>query len=139
MHYWVIGLIAGIGVVGGVMNVFIGDAGFHLPKTKDGVWQPGFLGVVVVGAIAAVGSWATLKAVDLIGPGATALPFGTGDIANALVIGFGGAKWFKSESEKGALQKAASIAAEKRPDMHAAMKIARSTPFEALRTAMGMD
>jgi predicted lysophospholipase L1 biosynthesis ABC-type transport system permease subunit len=62
MNYWVIAVIAGLGAVGGFMNVFIGDAGFHLPKTEDDVWQPGFLGVVVVGCIAAIGSWAIATA-----------------------------------------------------------------------------
>jgi hypothetical protein len=139
MHYWIIAVIAGIGAAGGFINVFIGDAGFHLPKTADGVWQPGFIGVVFVGAIAAVGSWATLKAVDLIGPNANPLVLGTGDIANALVIGFGGAKWFKSESEKDILQKTAAIAATKNPNAAAATRIATSTPLEALRTAINMQ
>lgn len=138
MHYWIIGVIAGLGAVGGFMNVFIGDAGFHLPKTEHDVWQPGFIGVVVVGCIAAVGSWATLSALDLVGPHATALVLTTGDIANALVIGFGGAKWFKSESEKDILQKAGGIAANKAADHSAAVTIATGTPMEALRAAVHM-
>jgi|SRR5579872_1876596 len=139
MHYWIIAVIAGIGAVGGFVNVFIGDAGFHLPKTEDGVWQPGFLGVLIVGGIAALGSWATLKALDLIGQNAQPLPFGTGDIANALVVGFGGAKWFKSETEKNVLQKTAAIAASKNANQGAATRIATSTPMEALRTAISMQ
>ena len=138
MHYWIIVVIAGFGAVGGFMNVFIGDAGFHLPKTEDDVWQPGFIGVVVIGCIAAVGSLATLNSFDLIGPHATALVLNTGDIANALVIGFGGAKWFKSESEKNILQKTAAIAAGKNADVDAKMTIATGTPMQALRAAIQM-
>lgn len=138
MHYWIIAAIAGLGAVGGFMNVFIGDVGFHLPKTEDDVWQPGFLGVVVVGCIAAIGSWATLTALDLVGPNATALTLKTGDIANALFIGFGGAKWFKSESEKDILQKTASIAAGKDANADAARIIATATPMRALQAAMNM-
>jgi hypothetical protein len=138
MNYWIIAVIAGVGAVGGFMNVFIGDAGFHLPKTEDDVWQPGFLGVIVIGCIAAIGSWATLTALDLVGPNAAALTLKTGDIANALIIGFGGAKWFKSESEKDILQKTASIAAGKKGDTDAAMKIATATPMGALHAAMDM-
>jgi len=138
MHYWIIAVIAGVGAAGGFMNVFIGDAGFHLPKTEDEVWQPGFIGVVVVGCFAAIGSWATLTTLDLVGPSATALMLKTGDIANALIIGFGGAKWFKSESEKNILQKTASIAAGKNPDSNAANTIATATPLQALKAAMSM-
>ena len=138
MNYWIIAVIAGIGAIGGFMNVFIGDAGLHWPKTEDGMWQPGFLGVVVVGCIAAVGSWATLTTLNLVGPGASELALKTGDIANALIIGFGGAKWFKSESEKGILQKTAAIAAGKHADDEAAKAIATATPIKALHVAMSM-
>jgi hypothetical protein len=143
MHYWIIAVIAAIGAVGGFMNVFIGDAGFHLPRTEGKgteheVWQPGYLGVVVVGCVAALGSWATLSALDLISPHATPLVLTTGDVANALVIGFGGAKWFKSESEKDVLQKAGGIAASKGADPQAAVTIAAGTPMQALRAAANM-
>jgi hypothetical protein len=138
MHYWIIAVIAAIGAVGGFMNVLIGDAGLHLPKTDHQVWQPGFLGVIVVGCVAAVGSWATLSALDLISPHATPLLLTTGDVANALVIGFGGAKWFKSESEKDILQKAGGIAANKAASPEAAVTIATGTPMEALRAAINM-
>lgn len=138
MNFWIIAVIAGIGAVGGFMNVFIGDSGLHLPKTVHGVWQPGFLGVVIVGGVAAVGSWASLTALSLIGPKALALTFSSGDLANALVVGFGGAKWFKSELEKDILQKAGGIAAGKAADADAAVKIATGSPLEALRAAIDM-
>jgi len=138
MHYWIIGAVAAIGAVGGFVNVFIGDSGFHLPKTEDDVWQPGFVGIVVVGCIAALGSWATLTPLDLVGPKATALALKTGDIANALIIGFGGAKWFKSESDKKILQKTAAIAAGKNGNNDAAKTIATATPLQALKTAIKM-
>jgi hypothetical protein len=138
MHYWIIAVIAAIGALGGFMNVFIGDARLHLPRTEDEVWQPGFLGVAVVGSVAAVGSWATLNAVVLIGSHATPLVLTGGDVANALLIGFGGAKWFKSESEKNILRKAGAIAAIKAADPDAAVVIGTGTPTEALRAAMKM-
>lgn len=139
MNYWVIAAIAGIGAVGGFMNVFIGDSGLHLPEMDHGVWRPGFLAVIVLGAVAAVGSWATLVTLDLVGTNATtALWLKTGDIANALIVGFGGAKWFKSEAEKDILQRAAGIAAHKHANPDAAVTIATGTPMEALRAAINM-
>ena len=139
MHYWIIAVVAVIGAVGGFMNVFIGDAGFHRPKMEHGVWQPGFSGTMLIGAIAGVGSWASLKALVLVGEGVRPLMFSTGDIANALLVGFGGAKWFKSETEKDIFRKTAVIAAKKNADVDAATTIATASPLEALRTAMNMQ
>ncbi|MHB1865663.1 MAG: hypothetical protein ACYCO5_00520 [Acidobacteriaceae bacterium] len=139
MNYWIIAVVAGVGAVGGFANVFAGDAGFHLPQTEDGVWQPGYLGVVIIGAISALASWASLKTLLLIGSGAGPLSFSTGDLANALIIGFGGAKWLKSEAEKNILRKTASIAASKPGNAGAAAQIASGTPLEALRAAIRMS
>jgi hypothetical protein len=120
------------------VNVFIGDSGLHLPRVENGVLQPGFLGTVFVGAVAALGSWGLTKAFTIFGTASPALTFSTGDIANALLIGFGGAKWFKSETEKDVLQKTASIAAGKQGDQTAALAIASGTPNQALAVAMRM-
>ena len=132
MEYGTIAIIAGIGAIGGFTNVFVGDAGFHLPKTIDGVWQPGFLGVVFIGAVAAVTSWASLRT-------AQSPSFGYGDIANAIIVGFGGAKWLKSESEKALLRKTASIAAGKTANQDVALRIASATPLEALQMVKAMN
>jgi hypothetical protein len=119
------------GAIGGLVNAFIGDNGFHLPKVTNDVWQPGWIGVVVIGAVAAAGSWASLKAVTLW-PAGQGLTLQTSDLANALIIGFGGAKWFKSESDKDIWQKTAAEAASKQPDAQLSVQIAGSTPAKAL-------
>lgn len=120
------------GAVGGLVNAFIGDNSFHLPKVTDDVWQPGWIGVVVVGAVAAVGSWASLKAITLFGSGVQPLSLQSSDVANALIIGFGGAKWFKSEREKDIWQKTAAEAATKESNPQLSAQIAGSTPVRAL-------
>lgn len=130
-------IVIASGAAGGFVNVFIGDSGLHLPKVENGVFQPGFLGTVVVGALAALGSWSAAKAVVIFGSPSPA-SFSTGDIANALLVGFGGAKWFKSETEKDVLQKTAAIAAGKPQDPNAAIAIASGTPNQALAAAMQM-
>ena len=127
------------GAAGGCVNVFIGDNGLHLPRVDHGVLLPGFLGNVFIGTLAALGSWGAAKAVVIYGAGAPTLTFSTGDIANALIIGFGGAKWFKSETEKSVLQETAAIAARKPADADAAMTIARATPAQALAAAVQMQ
>jgi hypothetical protein len=135
---WAIVIVVACGAAGGFVNVFIGDSGLHLPKLENGVFLPGFLGTVLVGALAALGSWGATKAIAIFGTAAPALSFSTGDIANALIIGFGGAKWFKSEGEKDVLQKTAAIAAGKPSDQNAAIAIASGTPNQALAAAMQM-
>ena len=122
----------------GGVNVFIGDNGLHLPKLENGVWRPGYLGTVFVGMIAAMASWATVKWVVLLGADAKAVGLGSGGLANALAVGFGGAKWWQSETEKDVLQRTAAVAASKGVDPNAASQIAGSTPFEALSTALKM-
>lgn len=126
------------GAAGGFVNVFIGDNGLHLPKVDNGVFLPGFLGNVVIGTLAALGSWGAAKAVIIYGAGAPTLTFSTGDIANALMIGFGGAKWFKTETDKSVLQETAAIAARKPADPDAAARIATATPTQALAAAIQM-
>jgi hypothetical protein len=59
-------------------------------------------------------------------------------MANAIVIGFGGASWFKGQIEKTILQKTAAVAAGKPSDAGAAAKIASATPMEALKAAKNM-
>jgi hypothetical protein len=135
---WAIVIVIVCGGAGGFVNVFIGDSGLHLPKVENGILQPGFLGTLLVGALAALGSWGAAKAITIFGPAAPALTFSTGDVANALMLGFGGAKWFKSETEKDVLQKTASIAAGKGVDPNAAMIIASATPSQALEAAVQM-
>lgn len=136
---WMILIVVACGAMGGFVNVFIGDSGLHLPRVQNGSLDAGFLGTVVVGAAAALGSWAATKAFTIFPPGGGPPPtFSTGDIANALMLGFGGAKWFKSETEKDVLQQTAAIAAGRPADPNAALTIATATPNQALAAAMGM-
>jgi hypothetical protein len=136
---WAIVIVIVCGAVGGFVNIFIGDNGLHLPRVENGMLEPGFLGTLLVGAAAALGSWGAAKAIAIFGTAATPLSFSTGDIATALIVGFGGAKWFKSENEKDVLQKATAIAAIKLPNQNAAIAIASGTPREALNAAMQMQ
>jgi carbon starvation protein CstA len=136
---WVIVIVIVCGAAGGFVNVFIGDSGLHLPRVENDILQPGFLGTVLVGALAALGSWGAAKAIVIFGATTPALNFSTVDITNALLIGFGGAKWFKSETEKDVLQKTAAIAAGKNSDQSAAITIASGTPNQALKAAMQMQ
>ena len=135
--FWAIVLVLLAGAAGGFVNVFIGDSGLHKPQVENDVFQPGFLGTILVGALAALGSWGAAKAMTIFGA-ELPISFSTGDVANALLVGFGAAKWFKSETEKNVLQKTAALAAGKSADPYAAVTIASSTPNQALSAALHM-
>jgi hypothetical protein len=134
----VIGLIVLMGGLGSLVSAFVGDSGWHLPMLDNGIFRPGYLGNMLVGALAALASWGMQKATVLIGSSPGQLSFSTADMANAIVIGFGGASWFKSQLEKVILQKTAVVAASKQGDPVAAGQIATSTPMEALKAANNM-
>lgn len=138
MNLWIIYIIVACGAAGGFVNVFIGDSGLHLPRIENGVFAPGFIGIVLIGMAAALGSWASMKGTILIGADAKPLTLSTMDIANAMLIGFGGAKWWKSEIEKDILQRTAAVAANKGSDPAAAAVIGSASPLEALKAAINM-
>ncbi|HXX23763.1 MAG TPA: hypothetical protein VEO19_11495 [Terriglobia bacterium] len=138
-HLWILWVVVAAGAAGGFVNVFIGDSGLHLPKIENGVFLPGFIGIVLIGMAAALGSWASMKGATLIGAETRPLSLSTMDIANAMLIGFGGAKWWKSEIEKDILQRTAAVAANKGPDPKAAAVIGSASPLEALKAAINMS
>jgi hypothetical protein len=102
-----------------------------------GVFRPGWIGTVVIGIVAAFASWASTKSVSVPNWSVTE-PMGTGHRATAILIGFGGAKWLKTEAEKVALKRTAVLAAAKPLNAAAAQMISASTPFRALDTASKM-
>ncbi|WP_353069416.1 hypothetical protein RBB75_02460 [Tunturibacter empetritectus] len=142
MHDLVVDVVAVAvcGAVGGFVNVFIGDSGLHLPTMEQGVFRPGYLGVVLVGMVAAVGAWLGTQG-SMLTSGFVPSPPVTlrlSELSTAMLIGFGGARWFKSEGETTIFRKAAVIAASKPADGEAAATIATGTPFQALTAANRM-
>jgi hypothetical protein len=133
-------MISVCGAVGGFVNVFIGDSGLHLPTIEEGVFRPGYMGVVLVGLVAAVGAWLATQTATLTGNMAPSPPVALrlSELSTAIIVGFGGARWFKSEAETTIFRKTAAVAASKSADSKAAATIASGTPFEALSAANRM-
>ena len=99
MNPWYMLLVlAGIGLLGGMLNSLIKDKGFIMPHTKqldDGssLWQPGFIGNMITGAFAAaVVSGLSGPLSQLSSGSSTKYEFTATIIISALVAGFGGAK-----------------------------------------------
>jgi hypothetical protein len=131
MDWMAASIIVVCGGVGGLVNVFLDESGFHLPKTEQDVWRPGYLGIIFVGMIAALGSWLMTTPGEIRGTASVhSLPYSA--LATALLVGFGGSKWFRSEGDSRIYQKAAAIAASREPDQSIATQIAGSTPMQTL-------
>lgn len=129
------------GAAGGFVNVFIGDSGLHLPTIEEGVFRPGYIGVVLVGLVAAIGAWLATQTATLTGNMTPSPPVALrlSELSTAIIVGFGGARWFKSEAETTIFRKTAAVAASKSADSKAAATIASGTPFEALSAANRMS
>lgn len=155
MTAWEItGLVAVAGALGGVIAAILSeDRGFVLPKKVDAdgstILRPGFVGLVVAGAVAAALSFA------LYGPLASATVFGGPDkapgddssdnygitlaaLGGAVLVGAGGSKWLSTQVDKVTVQAAASIAAGKNPDQAKATQLANASPNQALDIALAM-
>ncbi|MBN2086456.1 MAG: hypothetical protein JW748_14650 [Anaerolineales bacterium] len=142
------------GGVGGAVNALMTDNGFLRPKMekvddKTSIFRPGYLGNVLIGAIAAVISWGLygpLSPYYIIGTeqalAVHALPEAVGltlaSLVGAILIGIGGARWLTGEVDKNLLRAAAARAAASKPSMGASQQIAMATPSQALEVAKMM-
>jgi len=152
--WWMLVLVFVAGAVGGIVNAFITDNGFLLPKSEQAsggatVLRPGYLGNVLVGAVAALVSW------GLYGPLSSLLIAGTDEalkagaspdkvglslasLVGAVLVGVGGARWLSSEVDKNLLRATAAQAAGKQSSVDASQQIAMATPAQALNVAKSM-
>src|SRR5438552_3140303 len=120
MQMWLLLLyIAFAGALGGVVNALVTDKGFYLPSKEQvdaiTIYKPGWIGNVLLGAIAAAISW------GLYGPLAAYFIAGTPEamktnttpdkigltlssLVGAALLGVGGARWLTSEVDKNLLK-----------------------------------
>lgn len=150
MTVWQVALVvAGTGALGGIVAAVLSeDKGIVLPKrVSEGgstIYRPGFVGLILVGALAAVVSW------GLYGPLANDTLFGgkgTGEPARhdfgitvaafvgAIGVGIGGSKWLASYVDKTILRQAAGTAADRAADSEIAREIRVAQPSRVLQLA----
>lgn len=154
MIWKLMGIVFLFGAIGGVINALLSHNGFFLPvretvdeQKKIYLWRPGFLGNLLVGAVAATISW------GLYGPFSSAVlvgstPEGTppaifnvtlGALMGALLVGIGGARWLSGQVDKNLYQASAAklAAATNAPD--AARQIMLASPAQALDIAKQLE
>ena len=142
--WWGLLIIAGAGAVGGLFNALLTDNGFVLPKRDErtNVLRAGFLGNIMIGALAAAVTW------GLYGPAKDVVVYGTSpmkaalvytisltSLAGAVLAGVGGARVITGEIDKRFLQKAAGAAAASNANPETAVDIATATPTAAFDLA----
>lgn len=148
MTFWLtLGAILLAGACGGLLNAYFTDNGFVWPRVETAgtsvVTRPGFLGSMLVGAVAAGVSW------GLYGPFAGAVVIGPGAIGEvsltvsalvgAVLVGIGGGRWLTDQVDKSLLKATAVAAASGGANPEASAAIAAAKPARALEVAKAMS
>jgi hypothetical protein len=129
-------LVLSAGALGGAANAFLSGNGFTFPQLKHGVWCPGALSNVIIGAISAICSWA------LYGSGATIdlgklsaraeISLQLSAVVGALLVGVSGARWLTNEVDKKLLTKSVAVAGRKNLTPEQCDGIVQAPPQEIL-------
>ena len=145
--WWILLVVCAAGAVGGVVNALMSDNGFVLPQTKDGIVRPGYLGNVLISAVAAGISWGMYGPFGnypLLGGAPPAEPTTPPELTvaafvGAVLVGVAGARWLTNEVDKKLLKAAVSEAAGARlADDSTAKKILMASPAQALDIAKSL-
>jgi len=113
MNVWeIIGLVAVLGMAGGLTNCFLAG-GFTSPQsdTKGKVWKPGWIANIVIGGIAAVVVWCfygPASSYDLVKDGVIDFHLPVVQIASSILVGISGAKILTTMAQRQA-ERAAKI------------------------------
>jgi hypothetical protein len=105
MTIWqIILLIAGFGAIGGIVNSAISGE-FNYPRLDPAakVWRPGWIGNVLVGAVAALVVWGVygpLASYDLVAGTTIELHLTVAQLLTSLVVGLSGGKILTLMAEK---------------------------------------
>jgi len=131
-------LIAVAGGIGGVINALVTDNGFPLPRREAGIWCPGAISNVLIGAFAAFASWSFYgsgASVDLAHETErTVLSLKFSALAGALLVGVGGARWITNEVDKRLLKETVKVAAQKDLSAEECEHLVNAPPRQILKS-----
>ena|SRR5690348_12646307 len=134
-----LGIVLVAGAVGRTTNSLINDRGFPQIVERDGsrMLVPGFLGNIIISAVAAAVSWAlygplTQTPADNITPSVMLATLG-----GAVLTGLAGSRWLVNAIDKNLMQTVAVRVANIAPSPQIAETIAKATPLEALHATSG--
>lgn len=136
MNPWICALcISMAGGAGGWINALMNNNGFTRPQRIEGVWCPGAIPTVLIGAFAAWASWAFYGSgigIDLAD--AAARPhLQMPALAGAFLVGVVGTKWITNEVDKRFLTESVKEAGAKDVPKETIAQIDKCDPLEVLR------
>jgi hypothetical protein len=131
-------LIALAGAFGGGINALLSDNGFLLPHWEEGIWCPGAISNIVVGAFAAFASWAFYGAgagVELLGGASerSQISLRFSALAGALLVGVAGAKWITNEVDKQMLKESVKSVSARTKSPDDCERLVRGSPRQVLK------
>jgi hypothetical protein len=104
--FYLVLFVAGLGGIGGLANCLVsGELSLPHIDRNTKTWRPGWVGNVIVGAVAAVVVWGIygpFSSFDIIKSDFTQVSITIAQLLSSLVIGFSGGRILTSISEKGA-------------------------------------
>lgn len=146
----VIAIILFSGALGGIINALVSDNGFIRPREERlenvKILRPGFLGNMLVGAVAAFTSWGLYGAYSgvMVFSSSSGIAVSSeigltiSAIAGAILVGIGGARWLTNEVDKSLLRTAAATAAASNSSYEDSQRISIATPAQAFNIAKQM-
>jgi membrane associated rhomboid family serine protease len=133
-------LVMAAGGVGGALNAYFADHGLARPKVINGIWCPGAIGNIVVGAVSSIVSWALYGSgavVDIAKPNPRELiSLRLTALAGALLVGVAGARWLSNQVDKALLDEA--VRKTSSPELKNKLKEC-DTPQKVLQAVAGGD
>ena len=103
------------GAFGGLVNTLLKGEGLPMPGWKVGVFCPGFLGDIIIGAAASSVSWGLYGAGSGLNVAEKTerqiVSLTISALSGAFLVGIGGARWLSAEVNKQIAQKNTGIAA----------------------------
>jgi hypothetical protein len=139
MNPWICALLIAVaGAFGSVVNALLTDNGFALPRKESGVWCPGVISNILVGAFAAFASWAFYgsgAAIELAtaeGSPRTLISLRFSALAGAFLVGVAGSKWITNEVDKRLLKESTKVAASKTLPAKQSEEIMKGSPRQVL-------
>ncbi|HKG13485.1 MAG TPA: hypothetical protein VKB12_09095 [Pyrinomonadaceae bacterium] len=130
-------LIGAAGAFGGVINALLTDNGFIFPRWESGVWCPGFITNVLVGAAAALISWAAYgsgASIDLAKETERAqVSLSLTAVAGACLVGVAGARWITNEVDKKLLKESVKEVADRHVSPEECERVIHAPARQVLR------
>ena len=137
MNPWICALLIAVaGGLGGSVNALLTDGGIVKPRVKRGIWCPGFISNLLIGAFSAFSSWSFYGSgagVDISQAGErTLISLRFSALAGAFLVGVAGSKWITNEVEKRLFKESVKVAGAKNLTAEECDKLVEGSAMQVL-------